>query len=307
MSQKVKEIVANRLIDMIESSDTLPWRQPWRGTGPRNLVSGKEYRGVNALLLGMASVGRSCPFWLTARQAKDYGSSILPSELKQYMPVVYFRSIEDKRRRNDDGKKKTFPLLVFSQGFSVDQCVPSDALLARVEKMKEKFLTAQIVTDADVEAAGQGVWDGWTDRPALVEGAAAAYQRNTDTIIMPPKVSFNTSLNYWLTLFHESAHATGSPDRLNRTKGRAFGDNAYSFEELVAEIAAAMIAGSAGIDVSADVLRQSADYITGWKKKLKENPMALYDAASLAQKAADWVVGKRQEETADEPAEAVAV
>jgi antirestriction protein ArdC len=56
---------------------------------------------------------------------------------------------------------------------------------------------------------------------------------------MPAKPSFDSMEEYYNTLFHELAHSTGHPARLDRsslTDFERFGDHNYSREELVAEM-----------------------------------------------------------------------
>jgi hypothetical protein len=55
---------------------TVPWQKPWcaKTQAARNLVSGKAYRGINALLLN--SMGYSSPFWMTFLQARHLAQII---------------------------------------------------------------------------------------------------------------------------------------------------------------------------------------------------------------------------------------
>jgi len=46
---------------------------------------------------------------------------------------------------------------------------------------------------------------------------------------------------FYSTLFHEMAHWTGHPSRLNRELSNRFGDDAYAMEELIAELASAFL------------------------------------------------------------------
>ena len=69
-----------------------------------------------------------------------------------------------------------------------------------------------------------------------------------------------------------------------------FGSHEYSKEELVAEMGAAFLCGHAGIEQS--VIVNSAAYIRGWLKALKNDKMLLVHAAAQAQKAADYILGK---------------
>ncbi|HIJ80580.1 MAG TPA: DUF1738 domain-containing protein [Desulfuromonadales bacterium] len=49
----VYQIVTDRILELLERG-TVPWRKPWATSQgmPKNLVSNKEYRGINVFLLG---------------------------------------------------------------------------------------------------------------------------------------------------------------------------------------------------------------------------------------------------------------
>ena len=44
------ETVTNRILQQLRAG-VLPWRKSWRLGLPRNLTTGKEYRGINILML----------------------------------------------------------------------------------------------------------------------------------------------------------------------------------------------------------------------------------------------------------------
>jgi antirestriction protein ArdC len=94
-------------------------------------------------------------------------------------------------------------------------------------------------------------------------------------------------------MFHEMVHSTGHKTRLNRFEAgaavAAFGSDSYSFEELVAEIGAAMLSGITGIEDT--LMQNSAAYIAGWLKVLKGDNKIVIQAASKAQKSADYIRG----------------
>ena len=50
----VYEVITARIIKQLEAG-TAPWHKPWKVSGksglPRNLVSGREYRGINVWIL----------------------------------------------------------------------------------------------------------------------------------------------------------------------------------------------------------------------------------------------------------------
>ena len=64
----------------------------------------------------------------------------------------------------------------------------------------------------------------------------------------------------------------------------------YAKEELVAEIAAAMLCGHVGIDTK-KTEGQSAAYVQGWMKRIKETPDLLIKAASQSQRAVNYILG----------------
>jgi antirestriction protein ArdC len=43
----VYEIVTQTIIEKLEAGE-VPWRRPWITSAPKNLISGKEYRGIVA-------------------------------------------------------------------------------------------------------------------------------------------------------------------------------------------------------------------------------------------------------------------
>lgn len=78
--------------------------------------------------------------------------------------------------------------------------------------------------------------------------------------------------------------------RCDREGGVWFGDEKYSREELVAEMGSAMLCSVAGVDTEKS-LTNSAGYIQGWLKALKNDPKMIVWATSRAEKAAKYILG----------------
>lgn len=131
-------------------------------------------------------------------------------------------------------------------------------------------------------------------------GNVACYRPGMDGITLPEPGQFRTVEDYVATKFHEVIHWTGHPDRLNRTFGKVFGDKDYAFEELVAELGAAFLCAHTGVEGHL----QHPQYLASWIKELEDNEKAIFRAASLAQKATDFVLnggkGTSEDEGADE-------
>ena len=122
----------------------------------------------------------------------------------------------------------------------------------------------------------------------------AYYSPAEDKIVCPKAGQFENIFQYYCTLFHELGHSTGAAHRLNR-KGIAeintVDKQKYSYEELVADFTASMLSGVCGIPDD-KYLSQSASYIAGWSKYLKEHKKDIYFAIKDAEKAVNYMLGK---------------
>jgi antirestriction protein ArdC len=126
-----------------------------------------------------------------------------------------------------------------------------------------------------------------TDTGAIIKhgGDKAFFSPSGDFIQMPNKTDFDSEAAYYATLLHELAHWSGAANRLNRDLSGRFGNEAYAAEELIAELSAAFLCADYQIDGD---LRH-AGYIASWLRVLKNDNKAVFKAAALAQKAADYI------------------
>ena len=123
-------------------------------------------------------------------------------------------------------------------------------------------------------------------------GDCASYSKILDYVQMPERTCFDRGEEYYSTLFHELTHSTGPPARLNRsslTDFERFGDHNYSREELVAEMGAAFLAETCGIENR--TINNSTSYLANWLDALKNDSRLVLVAASQAQKAGDLILG----------------
>ncbi len=278
----VYQIVTDRITALLEAG-VVPWKKGWTTTGvPRNLISGKAYRGINIWLL--SSAGFSSPYWLTYKQAQERGGNVRKGEKGSV--AIFWKLFQPK----DGGSQPTtgqeagrmLPLLRYYTVFNVEQC---DGL-TDVPTPEAKTYEHEPITEAEA------LWQSWTDKPSVIhQGNAAVYRRDADAITMPPRPQFETPEVYYSTLFHEGTHATGHSARLARAtllESARFGSQTYSKEELVAELGSAYLCGVCGIfDRTVD---NSAAYLASWLKALKEDKTLIVHAAANAQKAADYIL-----------------
>lgn len=286
MKSDIYAIITDRIIGELQKGN-IPWEKPWNSPedSPKNLISKKDYRGINSLLL--ASQDYTSPYWLTFKQANDLGGHVKKGE--KSMPVVYWNWREVKKTKtNGDGeeeeKVEKIAFLRYYSVFNLGQCeLPSDKIPSAPEKREIN----------SIEKAEQIV-EEMPDRPEIktVARDRACYVPTLDIVELPEKSSFKNAEFYYDTLFHELVHSTGHEKRLDRKNNvkNAFGSSEYSKEELVAEIGAAFLCGQASI--AERVLKNDVAYIQSWLGKLKDDPKLIIHAAAQAQKAADFILNR---------------
>lgn len=122
-------------------------------------------------------------------------------------------------------------------------------------------------------------------------GDRAFYCPSTDSITLPHMAQFAETSEYYSTAFHELTHSTGHAKRLNRMNNTAFfGSEAYSKEELIAEIGASALVNVAGLETSHS-FRNSTAYIQNWLQVLKDDKRFIVFAAGKAEKAVNMILG----------------
>ncbi|MBD3672757.1 MAG: DUF1738 domain-containing protein [Planctomycetaceae bacterium] len=283
MPVDVYERITARILRNLEAG-TIPWRKPWVGGEaghPRNLASGHFYRGINPFLL--ACTPYESPYWLTFNQAKKLGGSVRKGE--KSTPVIFWKWWEKVNSKT--GEKEKFPLLRYYNVFNVAQCdLPSDKLPGSASVPEFAF--------EPIEVCERVVFE-MPDPPEIShEGGTASYRPSDDSIRVPKPERFEKPESYYATLFHELSHSTGHVSRLNRpsvTSLISFGSRSYSKEELIAEMGATFLCGHCGIENT--VIENSAAYIAGWLRSLKNDKRLVVHAAAAAQKSADFILGRR--------------
>lgn len=278
MSQRVIAMVNRRILAQLEQG-VIPWKMPWQKIGPpRNLVSGKTYRGLNLLLL--SHNGFSSPYFLTFNQARSFGGHVAKGAVG--FPVTFWGWVEHKQELGTDEKKARYPLLRSYTVFNLDQCVGIKA---------DEHEGAPEITP--LKRAEQ-IISGMPIPPNLTHvGDQACYRWLSDEVLLPPRRRFLSPEEYYATAFHELVHATGHRKRIGREGIEAFDGFAsehYGKEELIAEMGAAYLCALSGI--SHATVGNNAAYIQGWLQALKYDPRLLLQASSAAQKAVEFIAGE---------------
>jgi antirestriction protein ArdC len=281
----VYEIITDRIIKQLESG-VAPWRKPWSAKLPVNLMSQKPYRGLNVLTL--ASQGYPSRFWLTFNQANKLGGKIRKGEKSS--PVIYWNIGEEREYTTRDGQTRTSKpfLLRYSNVFNLSQTEGINLTASALQEAR----TNNPIEDCEQIVATM------PNRPAFEQSDKAWYAPGRDVVGMPSIGLFRSSEEYYSTFFHELTHSTGHASRIGRDgfeSIQSFGSESYCREELVAEMGAAMLCGVTGIENR--TIKNSVAYLRTWIERLKSDSRLIVTAASAAQKAADYILGKIQTES----------
>lgn len=283
----IRQAITDRIIAIMDRGAEA-WRKSWTtaaATGfPMNGKTRARYNGVNVLLLWdrAQEQGYTSNVWLTFKQAQELGGMVRKGE--KGVMCVYFEMMQKKGKgAGAEGEESAefFPMCKPFWLFNVSQIdgLPAD-LIPTAPVMAVPEFHAIEEAERVLAASGAEIHHNGGNR--------AFYRRDADSIHMPERERFATSENYYATALHELTHWTGAPHRLDRVKGKRFGDDAYAFEELVAELGASFVCGQLGL-VEATI-EQHASYVDSWLRVLKNDKNAIFSAAKLAGQASDYIM-----------------
>jgi len=265
------------------------FKMPWH-TGdqaaqiPRNAFTHAPYRGINVLSLWIDAMWRGYPsgHWASYRQWQEIGAQVRKGEKGSH--IVFYKPLE-RDVPFPEGEEAEAPRFVLRSyavfnGAQVEGWMPPDL-------PQEAAFDPNREADAFVSATGARIRHGFH---------RACYRRDLDDIEMPSPAWFTGSPTssplqaYYGVLLHELTHWSGASHRLARDFGKRFGDDAYAFEELVAELGAAFLCAELGI--ANEPRPDHAVYLASWLKVLEKDPRAIFLAASKAQEAAEYLAAE---------------
>lgn len=292
----VHQQVTDQIIAAIEAGAgkvEMPWhRSGVAHTRPVNIDTGKAYRGVNILALWASAEvrGYSTGTWGTYRQWQNKGCQVRKGEKASV--VVFYKELDVADQSADTGEAEHSTRL-FARASWVFNASQVDGYEPPIKEAATKPAETLDTVERFVAATGAVIRHG---------GDSAYYHRGTDAIQMPPKTVFtdtdsrSATEGYYGVLLHELTHWTGSKNRLDRTFGKRFGDDAYAMEELVAELGAAFLC--ADLSITAEARPDHAAYIDHWLRVMKGDNRAIFAAASKASQAVDFLTAFEAREAA---------
>lgn len=321
LDQKTVELFAQIMIDRMEQMKSKDWKKGWIGGTPFNGVpqsfDGRKYHGINNFMLFINAQmnGYKTPVYTTLKKANEKGFSIKKGE--QSFPVMfwgfyYVNKIDGSRIKETEYNKlskeekenylsKPYPKAY--RVFNIDQTTLKEVNPKKYEKLVKQFEPDEIKDTKGMYVNKE--LDRLFEKQEWVcpiqvdkESSRAFYRPSTDNIVIPMKEQFNISktpeeiykdgMEYYSTTLHEMAHSTGAPNRLNRDKGGAFGDEKYAKEELVAELTAALVGYSIGFD--SRITDNNAAYLDSWINALEENRNFITSVLADVNKASNMII-----------------
>lgn len=281
--------ITSTIIQALENARDNPigdFQMPWHSSAMVNVSSNKAYRGINPLLLAVSSAkhGYAAPQWGTYRQWAEIGAQVRKGE--KATKIYFFRTLI---KEDQAGNEKAIPCPKSYSVFNADQVdgytPPETGHAANYEDLK---IEAAINL---IEAQNAAIDFESND-------ARAYYSPMADKINMPKYSLFTGTKTstaaecYYSTVFHELAHWTGHASRLNRFKTGEILKNDkradYAFEELIAELGAAYVCQAIGM--TGHTRADHIQYINSWLKALRSDTKFIWQAASQAQKATDYLL-----------------
>lgn len=296
-TNKVREELSQKFLEALNQG-RIPWHACWAQGRPENAVTGKTYRGVNALALSYAADDRGYtdPRWCTYNQAHEKGWQVRKGEtsaahveywayydLKE-KKLLSWQEMRDRLKADPDYETH---LQLRCRVYSVFNAQQIDGIPALEERPQTDIGTLRAHRDTLIRNMGIGYEE---------YGNRAFYSPSTDSVTLPPEASFDDTYSYMSTFLHECGHATGATHRLNRDLSGFFGTESYAREELRAEIASAFTAQSLGLQLTPEQLSHHtqlhAAYVQSWATILKEAPNELFHAIKAAAKISDYLIEK---------------
>ena len=197
INEDYKADISNKIIEALKKG-TAPLQKPWIDNIPFNAVTGREYRGINSIVLSveqdrLSENGDSR--WATKQQAESKGWAIkdgaepkkifvliLPKKKVIHSKILGDRVVNDRK----SAIRKTF---------EVYHALQIRGIPAFVKRFRKQIIDNQVIEEIILNASAR----------IFFGGSEAYYSPREDLIRMPNKENFVGTEAYYSTLLHELA------------------------------------------------------------------------------------------------------
>ena len=201
--------------------------------------------------------------------------------------IIFWKPLT-KTETDDDGEEREEQFFMLKQYcvFNADQVSGAERFRIGASPVtSESPVVPFEEADRAIAATGADIRYG---------GDRAFYNRTADFIQVPPQETFSLP-EFYETVFHELTHWSES---------RLKWEGSRPLSELRAEIGSCFAATELGLPTGQNMQNHAA-YVKSWILALENDPKYIFDAASQASKAADFILSfSRAAQPADETAAA---
>ena len=290
---KMAEEATKMVIEALDKGAAV-WTEPWTiASGDHGIGNKRAYRGVNLLTTAAAKLieGYKSSAWLTWSRYKKLQAedpSICMKKGSKGIYIIYWIPYE---RTDDEGnpvldENGCADVWLSPKLYKVYNADCFENLdINKIDRIKE----LEVSQVASAEEKIKELLSSYSGCPAVcyIQDGRAFYTPSRHQISIPEIKYFKSDAEAYSTVAHELVHSTGKA--LGRDQSGWFGDQKYSYEELVAECGATMLCAHAGyLERTVD---NNAAYLKNWVSRLKEHPSWLMDAMKDAEKAVSLILG----------------
>lgn len=286
--------ITSKIVASIEAgagAATMPWHGGILSPAfPVNAATDKPYRGVNVVALWVDAMSKRyiSGYWASYKQWQTLGAQVRKGEHGSV--IVFYKPLGEPETVGSDSGEDTEKashrfVARATHVFNMEQV---DGWQPPIPPSKSPVTINEEIA-AFIAAIGADVRHG---------SQTAVYRRVGDYIEMPsPDMFISTVVSsateaYHAVLLHELTHWSGAAHRLDREFGKRFGDKAYAFEELIAELGSAFLCSA--FRITNEPRPDHAAYISSWLDILNRDTKAVFTAASRAQEAVEYLLQAAQ-------------
>jgi len=303
-----REVLIEEFLNVIsDESFEIKWNKMFNSVLPVNGKTGREYNGVNVMLINALALRGEFEDdnrFYTFKQANELGyrvkkgSKSIPIEHsmmykynkesnKYNIPINYkeYNELSVEEKINVRRYSQTFRVFNAKNLDGVNENKHMDKYMNNLSEDKE---TQQVLNTMEKVISEMGIK---INRNVLAD--VPHYNPVNNEIVMPDKRQFDNYVSYIGVLLHELIHTTGQESMFNRESLHKYNDDIKyrAEEELIAEIGSSLILQKLNIGVDLTESRENAKaYVKSWGKLIKDDDKFLLRAIREAEKSSTNVV-----------------
>lgn len=276
-TKELKDQIYNAFTEQLKKGVPL-WEAPAGVRLPRNIFTGKEYRGSNILrLLAFNFTTKKAMDCMTYQQARECGAQVKKGS-KAFKVLYSSKHVTKATKHLPKEEQEFYSFTSCFNVFSVDDI--KDLPTSITDKLKKGLNTHTPIKEIEKFVSNLKA------NISHKYSSYGCYTLATDEVMTAPKEQFKSVKHYYSTLFHELTHWTAHKSRLNRTPAKRKYDKDYCIEELTAELGASMLCIKFGLGYQTN----HTAYIDNYLQELNNDKQILSKALNQAQDAFDYLV-----------------